>query len=239
MAEAIPLLNAEHWRRQRFGAWVSHAGTLHAERRLAHWLHHGGRLWLNSQAISCGKSHLLHHLATMNPGVLRVLALREQWRDNTVESVRSCLQAWSGCRHWGVDLPAGACEPHIGELLFHLIERAKQQECAIVIAWHCDDALLAPPELASRLRSMEQVRLHPPPDDSALRAILYSVAHNLRWDPPRGVLDVMLTHGERSLSHQLEILHRLERESRPERVRATQRWTRGRVEEMRKRHEGD
>ncbi len=228
MAERVPLLTAEEWKRAPFGQWIAHSGTLDASRQLACWLVQGGRLWLDSSGPASGKSHLIHQLTAESPS-LALLQPATIAGVTATARVARCLELLAGKSHWVFDLDAGACDAITGEALFHLLEQARQCKAHVLVSWHCEDAQLSPPELASRLRTFDKVWLKPPASDEELRAVLLSVAHNWRWDVPEGVLSTMLTHTERTLAHQLAVLRQLEVASRPERVRATQRWVKDKL----------
>jgi chromosomal replication initiation ATPase DnaA len=226
MTEQPSLFDAASWQRARFGAWVHHAASADSERRIAQWLHHPSLLWLHSTEPCSGKSHLLYELASSCPH-LHVIQTDQGTAaaDETATSrVARWLSSLEHASHWAVDLPAGASDPVDGEALFHLIEHARSANVGLLIAWCCADNMLAPAELASRLRMMEQTPIAPPRDDASLAAVLQSAALNLHWDIPESVLRVMLAHTERTLAHQMTVLRRLEWESRAAAVHTTQRW---------------
>ncbi len=219
------LFDVDSWQRWPFGHWVHHEGSSHAERRIAQWLLSGGLLWLHSSIPTAGKSHLLHEISASYPA-LKVLAARD-YQDNkegATARVARWLKVFQHHQHWAIDLPAGVIDAVTGEALFHLLEHARSDQQSLVIAWSCADSALSPPELASRLRMIEQIPMTAPNNDHALAQVLQSVANNMHWVLPKKVLSTMLLHTERTLAHQLHVLHQLEIESRDKGVRTTERW---------------
>lgn len=191
-----------------YGTWTRHAGVEHACNRLALWSMHGGNIWLTSDAAA-GKSHLLRTFATdqATVGILTVEAdkhvsdswqLAQQW----VESIQ-------GSSHWMIDVPAGDMPQPVALALFHLLERARDLQSAIVIAWRgqADDL---PPELSSRLLAMEKIDMAAPADDTTLLELLRSSAGCLQWDIREQVLQSMLVYLPRELDVLVAALHMLE-----------------------------
>jgi len=232
MTEQPSLFDAASWQRARFGAWVHHPACADSERRIAQWLSRPGLLWLHSAEPCSGKSHLLHEV-TSSCAHLRVIHTDQPTppQETATSRVARWLSTLEQASHWAIDLPAGPCDPVDGEALFHLIEHARSAHVGLLIAWSCADSALAPAELASRLRMVEQSPIAAPADDESLAAVLQSAALNLHWDIPQSVLRVMLFHTERTLAHQMAVLRRLEWESRSEGVHTTQRWVRDNLTE--------
>lgn len=214
------------WKRAEYGRWIHHEGVSLAESRLATWLLQGEQLWLSSTEPACGKSHLLHEIAQSCPYLGTLTISDEKMDDHAVSLIATWMKQLHPFSHWAINIAAGAVDANIGEALFHLIERAKEGGQALLIVWHCPDADLHPAELASRLRMMEQVQIRAPNSDQDMKEVIRSIAQNYRWDLPEQIIQVMLSHTDRSLTHQIEALVKLEAESRPERVRTTQRWAR-------------
>jgi len=221
------LFDVDSWQRWPFGDWIHHQGNNDAERRIAQWLLSGGLLWLHSTAPIAGKSHLLHEVSASCP-TLKVLVTRQHHhaKEQATARVARWLKVLRDYQHWAIDLPADAVDAVTGEALFHLLEHARSDGQSLLIAWSCADSALSPPELASRLRMIEQIPIAPPSNDHALAQVLQSVANNMHWVLPQPVLSTMLLHTERTLAHQLQVLHQLEIESRDDGVRTTQRWVR-------------
>ncbi|PIQ33300.1 MAG: glucose-inhibited division protein A [Zetaproteobacteria bacterium CG02_land_8_20_14_3_00_50_9] len=203
-----------------YGNWVRHLSAEAACNRMAMWLVHGGSLWLTSEQVS-GKSHFLQAISLEHPflGVVRpdsgLSALKQvdRWCDQ--------LERFAS---WAVDMPAGSENVASGFALFHLIERAKQKNRPLLICWRCTNEDLQPPELASRMRVLEQVNMPVPEDDLTLGRILRSTALTWHWEIPDGVLEVMLTYLPRDLATLLDALRQLEAASFEEQKRITKSW---------------
>jgi len=205
-----------------YHTWVHHQGTVIACTRLAVWLNEGGTLWLKSDSPA-GKSHLLRALQEEYPQLAR---LQVQASLSALEQVASWLEIAENHDLWSIDLPAQSLPKHTATALFHLIERAKEKSHPLLIAWRCADHELAPPELASRMRMIEQVLIAPPESDQDLHSVLKEAAHQLHWDMPDKLIKVMLTHLARDLDSQLSALRHLESASQTERSSMTQAWVR-------------
>ena len=201
-------------------AWVHHSGTAMACSRLAIWLIHGGTLWLKSHSPA-GKSHLLHILQTEHPH-LGVVSIHPKL--SSLKQVDAWVKALDNYAYWSIDLPAGALGYAHAIAVFHLIERAKMMNRPLLIAWRCHDDALAPAELASRMRMMEQIDISPPENENDLSLVLQAVAKQLHWDIPQALLKVMLTHLPRDLDTQIKALRHLEAASTAERARMSQAW---------------
>ncbi len=205
-----------------YHTWVHHQGTVTACTRLAVWLNEGGILWLKSDGPA-GKSHLLRALQEEYPQLAR---LQIQPSLSALQQVASWLEVAESYDIWSIDLPAQSLPKHTATALFHLIERAKEKTRPLLIAWRCPDHELAPPELASRMRMVEQVQIIPPESDHDLHNVLKAAAHQLHWDIPDKLIKIMLTHLARDLDSQLSALRLLESASQTERARMTQAWVR-------------
>jgi len=187
-----------------YGSWIRHAGVEQSCDRLALWDIHGGRLWLTS-AKAAGKSHLLRVFAVDHAAVA-MLDVAEIHADGSCQGDSSRLtQQWmellAGKSCWLIDVPAGTMSQTVAHALFHLLERARDLQCAIVLAWRGDPASL-PPELSSRLLAMEKTSMAAPADDDALLQVLRSSASSLQWDIREQVLQSLLTY----LPRQLDVL---------------------------------
>ncbi|MBL4760604.1 MAG: hypothetical protein JKY80_07120 [Mariprofundaceae bacterium] len=205
-----------------YHTWVHHQGTTTACTRLAVWLNQGGTLWLKSDSPA-GKSHLLRALQEEYP---QLALLQAQLSLSSHQQVAAWLEVLEKHDVWSIDLPAHSLPKHTATALFHLIERAKEKTCPLLISWRCTDHELTLPELASRMRMIEQVYIAPPESDHDLHKILKSTAHQLHWDMPDKLIKVMLTHLARDLDSQLSALKLLEAASQTERARMTQAWVR-------------
>ncbi|MDQ6994473.1 MAG: hypothetical protein Q9M18_02620 [Mariprofundaceae bacterium] len=200
--------------------WVHHKGTEMACAKLAMWLNQGGFLWLSSDEAA-GKSHLLHALAQEYPQLKRVEPGK---RLSPMKQVAVWLETLADADLWALDLHAGKLSKQTALALFHLIERAKESQHALLISWRCLDEDLEPDELASRLRMMEQIKLQAPESDDDLALVLQATAKQLHWDIPNGLIKVMIRHLPHDLTVQMNALYRLEAASLEERARLTQAW---------------
>ncbi len=213
-----------------YGNWVRHAGIETAHNRLALWLVHGGRLWLTSSAPA-GKTHLLHalakehtHLGLITPHPETVHALRR---------VQAWLEQLSDYAYWVIDIAAGPIPQSTAIALFHLLERAREMNRHMVIAWRSEDTVNLPPELASRLAALERIDMHSPGNDHDLTAVLKSVAAVRQWRVDDAILQLMLTHLPRHLSDMIAALENLENSSLAERKRLTRAWASKQIKTMR------
>jgi len=203
-----------------YGNWVRHLFAEPACSRVAMWLVHGGSLWLTSEQMS-GKSHFVQALLLEHPflGVVKPDA-----RLSALKQVDHWCEQLEHFAFWAVDMPSGPANVASGFALFHLMERAKQKNRPLLIAWRCANDDLYPPELASRMRMLEQINMQAPEDDTTLRNILRSTAASWHWTIPDDVLDVMLTYLPRDLATQLAALQQLEAASFEEQKRLTKSW---------------
>ena len=198
-----------------YGTWVRHAGVEDACDRLALWRVHGGRLWLTS-GQPAGKSHLLRTFSNDDTAVAMLDLVAIADRPATSQSSARLAQLWlAGLeehRYWLIDLPAGSL-PQAGALaLFHILERARDVQSAVAIAWR-GEAESLPPELSSRLLAMETLQMCAPEQDDALLQVLRSSAGSLQWDIREQVLQAMLTYLPRQLDILMPALKELERRS--------------------------
>jgi len=191
-----------------YGTWLRHAGVEDACNHLALWSLHGGRVWLTSDSAA-GKSHLLRTFATE----LMTTATLDTANDMDCGDSWKLAQQWDrqleGQRCWLIDVPSGDIPVSIAHALFHLIERGRDQQRPIVIAWRGELNTL-PPELSSRLLAMERVDMAPPESDDELLQILSASAGNLQWDIREQVLQAMLTYLPRQLDLLVAALQELE-----------------------------
>jgi len=208
--------------------WIHHAGTELACAKVAMWLNQGGFLWLTSDEPA-GKSHLLHALAQEYSQLKRI---EPRPRLSPIKQVAVWLDELAASDLWVLDLQAGKLPNRTALALFHLIERAKESQQALLISWRCPDEDLEPVELASRLRIMEQVKIQAPTSDHDLHRVLQATASQLHWDIPEGLIKVMIQYLPRDLSVQINALHRLEAASLEERARLTQAWAKKKLQLM-------
>ncbi len=191
--------------------WVNHAGVSDACATMALWCVQGGGVWLRSDGAA-GKSHLLHALA-MEQAECRLITISpDAQASSQVQSARWLAQLEDG-RRWMVDVPAGALPDASQLALFHLIERAREQESSLVVGWRCADAMIARPELLSRLRTLTQVMMMPPHEDAVLLAVIDAELARMQWKLHPGVQRYLLTHTSRQLDRLLQTLHGLQVQS--------------------------
>jgi len=214
-----------------YGDWVRHAGVEQAANRLALWLVHGGRIWLTSAEMS-GKTHLLSLLQQENPrlGLIRVpgnsdrpaLALIDTW-----------LEGLHDKEFWAVDVPTGDVPVNIGLALFHLLERARDLNRPLLLAWRPASERSGPPELMTRLNgTMEYLQTTEPESDASLRQVLASVARSRQWDIQPAALDTMLQWLPRRLDVLVPALLHLEVTSLADRrKRLSQKWIREQLDQ--------
>jgi len=204
-----------------YGRWVRHAGVEQACSRIALWLVQGGGLWLTSEG-QAGKTHFLHALHDEQPHVGLVVANQRPMA--AVRLVREWLKQLEPHAYWMIDMPAGKVDRALGLALFHLIERAREMNRPLLIAWRCHESEIDPAELSSRMRMMERSEMAAPHKDDELRSVLRSVADGLQWQVKESVLSLMMTHLPRSLEQQIGALTQLESASLEERQRITHAW---------------
>ncbi len=190
-----------------YGTWLRHAGVKDACNRLALWSVHGGRLWLNSDSAA-GKSHLLRTLTTEYVN-MSLLDAADDDESNSWQLAQQWEKRMAGQSYWLIDVRAGAMPVNLAHALFHLLERGRDQQRSVVIAWRGDVETL-PPELSSRWLAMEKIALCPPASDADLLQILRSSAGNLQWDIREQVLQAMLIYLPRQLDVLVAALNELE-----------------------------
>lgn len=214
-----------------YGRWQRHAGVEDACNRVALWQVHGGRIWLTSELVA-GKTHLLHALQQEHPQT-GLVCISAQESGHAFGQVQRWLAMLEPMAFWAVDVAAGPLPRATGLALFHLLERARDMQRPLMVAWRCPQQDMAPPELISRLKSMERVELAPPRSDADLRRVARSVAASLQWDIREDVLDVLLAYLPRQLDAQLAALRHLEAASMERgRRRISQAWARQQVEQL-------
>jgi len=204
-----------------YGNWIRHSGVENGCSRIALWLIQGGVLWLNSDGMA-GKTHFLHALKQEHPHVGLVIA--DGAEEPSVRLVEGWLKQLEPFACWMVDLPAGPTSRTCGLALFHLIERAREMNRSLLISWRCGDDELAPAELSSRMRMMEQAMMLPPSSDQEMKRIIYSVAEELQWDVKESVVSLMLSRLPRTIADQVDALKQLDSAALEERRRITQAW---------------
>jgi len=192
-----------------YHSWFRHSGVEDACNRLALWTVHGGRIWLNSESAA-GKSHLLRTMAGDHPSIALLDISSDQAHGASLQLVQQWMKMLEEKSFWMLDLKAGAMPLALGHALFHCLERARELQRPVVVAWSGDVATL-PPELSSRLLAMEAVTLSPPQDDEGLLQILGNSAGKLQWDIREQVLQSMLTYLPRQLDILVPALKELER----------------------------
>ena len=204
------------------GEWIRHDGVEEACNRLALWTVHGGNLWLSSESPA-GKSHLLRMLASeyRQCGLLNIdgsIAHGAGWR---------LVQQWVGELNsramWLLDLPPGTLPTPVAYAVFHCLERARDMQRPLVLAWR-GDLSSCPPELSSRLGAMDRVSMAPPKHDEDLLALLKAGASWLQWDIREQVLCSMLVYLPRRLDVLIPALRRLERLSFEQRQKPAGSW---------------
>lgn len=194
-----------------YGAWIRHAGVEEACNRLALWSMHGGAIWLASDDVA-GKSHLLRTFAADQASVAMLEVPAETGVQTSISSgalAQQWMESLQGHVHWLIDVQAGAMTQSTAHALFHLLERRRDLQCSVVIAWRGDPGTL-PPELSSRFLAMEKIEMTPPADDDVLLNVLRSSAGRLQWDIREQVLQAMLTYLPRRLDVLVSALHALE-----------------------------
>lgn len=202
----VPQLERQH----HYGNWVHHRGVDLASSRLALWLVRGGMLWLTSDCV-CGKTHYLNALACEHPQ-LALIRVQHDAQDTSVKQVRAWLEQLGHAAYWALDVDAGAMPRGTALALYHLIEYAKSQGKALLIAWRGDAEVMQglPPELCTRLHTFERLDMLAPRDDADLLSILHSVADSLQWSVKDSVLKTLVAEYSRSLANQLQALRALE-----------------------------
>jgi len=192
-----------------YHSWLRHAGVEDACNRLALWTIHGGRIWLNSESAA-GKSHLLRTIAGDHPNIGLLDISSDEAQEASWHLVQQWMQALEEKSFWMLDVKAGAMPQTVAHAIFHCLERARDLQRPVVVAWSGDIESL-PPELSSRLLAMESIILAPPLDDAGLLQILGNSAGKLQWDIREQVLQSMLTYLPRQLDILVPALRELER----------------------------
>ncbi len=201
--------------RKHYGSWVRHPQVEEASGRLALWFVQGGLLWLTSDGVS-GKSHLLQALADENPQV--ALLACDESNVSSVQQLKLWLEQCEFQAYWILDLPAGALPSAFAYAVFHLIERAKEMNKALLVSWRCAEEFM-PPELRSRLLMMEKTEMSAPIDDKDLKHVLDSVLHHMQWDMKETVLPILLQYVPRTLDALLRALILLDAYSKAHKVK--------------------
>ncbi|OIO68128.1 MAG: glucose-inhibited division protein A [Zetaproteobacteria bacterium CG12_big_fil_rev_8_21_14_0_65_55_1124] len=205
-----------------YAEWVRHGGVELAQNRLALWLVHGGRLWLNSEAPA-GKTHLAHLLIEEHPH-LGFVSVHPDAAQASTRQVASWLAELGNAAWWLFDVPNGELPRATAIALFHLLERSREAQRPLALLWRNADFSQTPPELVSRLATLERVDMHPPKNDAELTAVLQTVAVSRQWQIDDAVIRLMLTHLPRDLDTLLTAMGQMEKASLSERKRLTARW---------------
>jgi len=213
-----------------YAGWVRHAGVEAAHNRLALWLVHGGRLWLHSDAPA-GKTHLAHLLAAEHPR-LGFVAVQPDIELSPTRQVALWLDRLGHAAHWLLDIPSGDLPRPTAIALFHLLERSRETACPIAMFWRNSDFSATPPELVTRLATLEQVDLLPPHHDAELAKVLQAVADSRQWTVDDAVIRLMLTHLPRDLGTLISAMGEMEQASLAERKGLTQRWAGRHIRDM-------
>lgn len=210
--------------------WVRHAGVEAAHNRLALWLVHGGRLWLSSESPA-GKTHLAHVLAAEHPQ-LGLVSVKPDANLPATRQTAGWLEMLGNTAWWLFDVPAGELPRATGIALFHLLERSREMHRPVAILWRNADFSNTPPELVSRLATLERVEMLPPRSDVELTSVLQAVASSRQWHIDDAVIQLMLTRLPRDLDYLLQAMGQMEKASLAERKRLTQRWASQRIRHM-------
>jgi len=183
-----------------YGTWLRHTGVEDACNRLTLWSVHGGKIWLTSD-MAAGKSHLLRTFATESANVAMLSVHTVAASANSWQLAQAWEKQLAEQRCWLIDVQAGALSISVAHALFHLLERGREQQRHMILAWRGDTQAL-PAELSSRLLAMEKITMSPPRSDDELLQILRASAGNLQWNIREQVLQSMLTY----LPRQLDVL---------------------------------
>lgn len=207
----LPIPNQHH-----YGNWVRHAQVEDACGRIALWLVRGGLLWLTSDEMA-GKSHFMQALGAEHPQIAYLEGSHEGL--SSVQQLKTWLNTCEHHAYWVVDLPAGNLSPALAFATFHLIERAKAMNKALLICWRSEASSALPPELHSRLQMMDSAQMTAPASDEALQQVLHSVLQSMQWDMKDAVLHMLLQHVPRSLADLLAAVTLLDCYSRQHRLK--------------------
>lgn len=205
-----------------YGQWIRHSGVEAACDRLALWALHGGSIWLNSNAAA-GKSHLLRTLLHDHTAIALIDIGRHAASEQSGQLAEQWMQSLQPGRRWLIDVDAGMLPLAKAHALFHIIERARDLQRPLLIAWRGETEQL-PPELSSRLLAMEQIEMAPPADDEQLLQVLRASAGNLQWKIREQVLQSMLTYLPRQLDLLVHALRLLEARSLEQRHKPGPAW---------------
>ncbi|ATX81095.1 hypothetical protein Ga0123462_0217 [Mariprofundus ferrinatatus] len=192
-----------------YHSWLRHSGVEEACNRLALWTVHGGRVWLDSVTVA-GKSHLLRTMAADHPSIALLEICGDEYSGASWHLVQQWMKGLEARSHWMIDIQAGPLPQAVAHALFHVLERARDLQRPLIVAWRGNVDPL-PPELSSRLLAMEKITLSPPRDDALLLQILGNSAGKLQWDIREQVLQSMLTYLPRDLDILVSSLRELER----------------------------
>jgi len=191
-----------------YGDWVRHPGVELACNRLALWLVQGGRLWLRSTSVA-GKTHLLRALQQEHP-CMGIIQVNRQMTSSSLQQVDAWVRQLESKAFWAADVQAGNLSQSAGHALFHWLERARDMNRPVLVAWRCGSNDFEPPELRTRLNAMEQIETLPPGSDEDLLSVLHSFALSMQWQIPEGSLETLIRYLPRELEIQLEALRWLD-----------------------------
>jgi len=226
------LLDLQLAPRYAYAEWARHAGVEASQNRLALWLVHGGRLWLTSEK-PCGKTHLAHLLVKEHPHVALIRVQADADRP-AARQVADWLEILAHSAYWLFDIPSVPLPKATAIALFHLLERAREGQRHVALFWRQQDDADAPPELMTRLATLERIDMQPPHTDSELTAVLTAVAKARQWQVGEDVIRLMLVHLPRNLDTLINALDQMEHASLAERKQLTKRWASRQI-----RHIGD
>ena len=202
--------------------WVRHTGAEGAQNRLALWLVHGGRLWLTSDSPA-GKTHLAHVLVGEHPQI-GLLHIQGDINQSATKQVAGWLEELGHAAWWLIDVSSGPVTPATAIALFHLLERSREMQRPLALLWRNEDMSELPPELLTRLATLERVEMQAPQSDTELHAVLHAVAESRQWNIDDAVIRLMLTYLPRDLASLIDAMGQMEKASLSERKRLTARW---------------
>lgn len=209
--------------RPDYGRWVRHSGVEEACSRLALWLVRGGMLCLTSDE-KAGKSHFVQALQKEHSHIGLVRAVAGQ--QPAFRQTQKWIEELAAAAYWIVDTEPESFSRATGIALFHLIERAREMSRPLLIVWRDGGQSDVPPELMSRLRMMEQVKMVAPLSDEDLLAVLRSIADEMQWQVKESILNLLIKELPRDLKSQFYALEKLESGSLKLPHQITQEWAR-------------
>ncbi|MDX8391881.1 MAG: hypothetical protein R8K53_04855 [Mariprofundaceae bacterium] len=229
------LLDLQLAPRYAYAEWVRHSGVEAAQNRLALWLVHGGRLWLTSEN-PCGKTHLAHLLTAEHPH-LALIRVQTDVDRPAARQVADWLEYLRHSAFWLLDVPSGSLPKATAIALFHLLERAREGQRNLVLFWRQRGDASAPPELMTRLATLERIDMQSAHKDDELTAVLSAVAEARQWQVDEAVIRLLLVHLPRNLDTLIDALGQMEHASLSERKQLTRRWASMHIKAHRQRSE--